>query len=86
MSQGILRNGINEQNKYWVGSDLVRSAMTLQRYNDSRDGGLTLLEALLGRGLDDAWRFLKHADSTSDVSDWSPLESPGRRRRLRPRS
>jgi hypothetical protein len=40
----------------------VNIAMTLQRFNDTRSGGLSLLESLLRLGLDDAYALLHDID------------------------
>lgn len=65
---------------YTVGPDLVNISMTLQRLENTREGGLTLLEKLLRLGLDDAFTILEAID---DV----PFKSSSQQRKARrPRS
>ncbi len=70
-------------NAYEVGPFLVEAAMTLQRFPDTRTGGLDLFEQLLRAGLDDADRALKDFDGTSGSS--GSRREPRRRRRQRRR-
>ncbi|MEM9369243.1 MAG: hypothetical protein AAGD07_24945, partial [Planctomycetota bacterium] len=72
-----------EFNAYEVGPFLVEVAMTLQRFPDTRTGGLDLFEQLLRAGLDDADRALKDFDGTSGSS--GSRREPRRRRRQRRR-
>jgi hypothetical protein len=72
-----------EFNAYEVGPFLVEAAMTLQRFPETRTGGLDLFEHLLRAGLDDADRALKDFDGTSGSS--ASRREPRRRRRQRRR-
>lgn len=72
-----------EFNAYEVGPFLVEIAMTLQRFPDTRTGGLDLFEQLLRAGLDDADRALKDFDGTEASS--ADRREPRRRRRQRRR-
>jgi hypothetical protein len=58
----IVRSGRKETDLFEAGPHLVKIAMTLQRFSDTREGGLSLLESLLRLGLDDAFRLLREID------------------------
>ncbi len=79
--QAILKSGRVESNLFETGAHLVDIAMTLQRFSDTRSGGLTLLEDLLRLGLDDAFRILRDIDIRPAAT--ARREPLGRRRRRR---
>lgn len=60
--QAILKSGREEYRLFEFGRNLVDIAMTLQRFSDTRDEGLALLEELLRLGLDDAFNILREID------------------------
>jgi nucleoside phosphorylase len=78
----ILKTGREEADLFEVGPHLVKIAMTLQRFPDTRSEGLLLLENLLRLGLDDAFRIL----SDIDIRPSSAARREPRKRRRRRRS
>jgi nucleoside phosphorylase/predicted ATPase len=60
---------------------LVNIAMTLQRFSDTRVEGLSLLEALLRLGLDDAFAILHDIDIRPGKGATAPTRTRRRRRR-----
>ena len=76
----ILKSGRREGDLFESGPHLVKIAMTLQRFDDTRADGLTLLEELLGLGLDDAFRILRDIDIRPTTTTG---REPRRRRRRR---
>jgi hypothetical protein len=76
----ILKSGRREQDLFEAGPHLVKIAMTLQRFPDTRAQGLTLLEDLLRLGLDDAFRVLRDIDLRPDTI---AAREPRKRRRRR---
>lgn len=60
--KAILSTGRRESDLFEAGPNLVKIAMTLQRFQDTRSEGLSLLEAFLQLGLDDAFRVLHDID------------------------
>jgi hypothetical protein len=78
----ILKSGRQEGNLFEPGANLVKIAMTLQRFSDTRAEGLALLESLLQLGLDDAFRVLRDIDIRP--SSAGPPIVRKRRRRRRP--
>lgn len=56
----MARTGWNEF--YTAGPHLVAISITLQRYEDTRAGGLDLFESLLRLGMDEAYRCLNEID------------------------
>jgi len=66
---------------YQSGPSLVNIAMTLQRFDDTRSEGLSLLEELLRLGLDDAFTILHDIDMRPE----SMIRREPRRRRRRRR-
>ncbi len=78
----ILSSGRNESRLFEIGPNLVKIAMTLQRFTDTRTEGLSLLEELLRLGLDDAFRMLQEVDVRPTAT--AAREPRQRRRRKRP--
>jgi hypothetical protein len=76
--KAIVKSGRQEQRLFEAGPQLVKIAMTLQRFDDTRDQGLTLLEDLLQLGLDDAFRVLHDIDVRPNRKATRP---PRKRRR-----
>lgn len=58
----ILRTRQPDNDLFEAGPDMVKIAMTLQRFPDTRTEGLSLLEEMLRTGLDDAFRVLRDID------------------------
>jgi hypothetical protein len=77
----ILRSRKPDNDLFEAGPDLVTIAMTLQRFSDTREDGLTLLEEMLRIGLDDAFRVLRDID----IRPASGPELPPTLRRIRRR-
>ena len=80
--KAILKTGHQEINFFEAGPQLVKIAMTLQRFSDTRTEGLSLLEDLLRLGLDDAFRVLRDIDIRPSAT--AEREPRKRRRRRRP--
>lgn len=76
--KAILKSGRQESDLFEAGPQLVKIAMTLQRFPDTRTQGLTLLEDLLRLGLDDAFRVLREIDIQPAAT---PRREPRKRRR-----
>ncbi|WP_184301792.1 phosphorylase family protein [Aporhodopirellula rubra] len=66
---------------YTVGPSLVEVSMTLQRFQDTRSGGLALLENLLRAGLDDADAVLDEVDLHPKGTKSKPRRPRRKRRR-----
>jgi len=60
--QSILKVATSSNMLFEAGPQLLEISMTLQRFSDTRAGGLSLLEDLLRRGLDNAFRVLRDID------------------------
>jgi nucleoside phosphorylase len=80
--QAIVTSGRKENDLFEAGPHLVRIAMTLQRFDDTRTDGLTLFEDFLRLGLDDAYSTLRAIDIRPTTS--KQREPRKRRRRGRP--
>jgi hypothetical protein len=76
----ILKSGRPESTLYEAGEHLVKIAMTLQRFPDTRGDGLSLLEHLLRLGLDHANTILRDIDIRPNSQ---PTPTPFVRRRRR---
>ena len=72
-----------EFNAYEAGAYLVEIAMTLQRFPETRIGGLDLFEQLLRAGLDDADKALNDFDGVEESK--TPNQRMPRRRRRQQR-
>lgn len=84
VSRAIVHSGRQEGELFEGGPNLVKIAMTLQRFDDTRSGGLSLFEDLLRLGLDDAFRILEDIDlRPSTTADVVSSSRPRRRRRKR---
>jgi len=79
--KAILKSGRREHDLYDAGPNLVKIAMTLQRFPDTRAEGLSLLEALLRLGLDDAFNILRDIDVQPAVTRTRPPRLRRRRKR-----
>jgi hypothetical protein len=77
----ILQVRRQDSDLYEAGAHLVDIAMTLQRFSDTRDEGLSLLEELLRIGLDQAFSVLHDLDIRPEAS--TSREARPRRRRGR---
>ncbi|REK27027.1 MAG: AAA family ATPase [Planctomycetota bacterium] len=76
--QGILKTRPLGNGLFEAGPDLVKIAMTLQRFPETQTEGLSLLEDLLRLGLDDAFRVLRDIDiRPSEIA----MRPPRKRRR-----
>ena len=60
--EAIVKSGRQEAELFEAGPNLVKIAMTLQRFNDTRSAGLALFEQFLRLGLDDAFTVLHDID------------------------
>ena len=78
--KAILKTGRRGSDLFETGPQLVKIAMTLQRFSDTRTEGLSFLEDLLRLGLDDAFRILRDIDIRPAVT---PEREPRQRRRRR---
>lgn len=81
VSASAVRSARQESGLFEAGPTLVKIAMTLQRFNDTRDKALALLEDLLRLGLDDAFRVLREIDIRPSTT--RTRMPPQRRRRRR---
>jgi nucleoside phosphorylase len=80
--KAIAQSGRTETGLFEAGPQLVNIAMTLQRFSDTRSEGLSLLEAFLQMGLDDAFSILSDIDiRPASRKPRSPM--PRRKRRTR---
>ena len=84
LCQSILKYRNPESDLFEIGPQLVKIAMTLQRFPETQDGALTLFEELLRLGHDDAFRVLRDIDiRPASVSERPQRERRRRRRRER---
>ncbi|MFO1040469.1 MAG: hypothetical protein U0941_01710 [Planctomycetaceae bacterium] len=79
--RGIAKLGRHEGRLFEIGHLLVEISMTLQRFSETRDGGLSLLEELLQLGLDDAISILRDIDIRPNQASQPPVRRGRRRRR-----
>jgi hypothetical protein len=78
----ILRTRKPDNDLFEAGPDMVKIAMTLQRFSDTRTEGLSLLEDMLRIGLDDAFRVLRDIDiQPVNQREYPRLLRPRRARR-----
>jgi hypothetical protein len=78
----ILRSRKPDNDLFEAGPDMVKIAMTLQRFSDTRTEGLSLLEDMLRTGLDDAFRVLRDIDiQPADQREYYRPIRPRRARR-----
>ena len=75
--KAILKSGRRQNDLFDAGPSLVKIAMTLQRFNDTRSEGLSLLEEMMRLGLDDAFRLLREID----IRPTPAVQKPRPRRR-----
>ncbi len=76
----LLKSGRPESTLFEAGEHLVKIAMTLQRFPDTRSDGLGVLEDLLRLGLDHAFSILHDIDIRPSANT-APVPSLHRRRR-----
>jgi nucleoside phosphorylase len=76
----IVKSGRKENDLFEAGAHLVKIAITLQRFPDTRIEGLSLFEEFLRLGLDDAYSTLREIDIRPTTGK---QREPRRRRRRR---
>lgn len=84
LCEAILSSRNDENQLFEVGPELVTISMTLQRFNETRQGALAVFEQLLRLGLDAAFAVLQDIDlrpANNFVPPPQPRRRPRRRRR-----